>query len=209
MIAKDSPSKKRFWAAAVRWLAASSALIYALAQFFPGTPVPAPTIDGSWMQTLHVAFEQHWQFGRDIVFTFGPWGFLYGGYYPPTFVTSVIVWAMLAVVFWWAGWRLACHFSGSKLFSWFWLVGFIGLSGLVQDSQRDPSGVWVSGFIGTAGVPSLALATSILIAASSNNVLRAVYAAYFAGVRATAISACALVLLASIGIAIAVRMASS
>jgi hypothetical protein len=153
MTAKDSSSKKRFWATAVRWLAASSALIYALVQFFPGTPVSAPTIDGSWMQTMHVAFEQHWQFGRDIVFTFGPWGFLYGGYYPPTFVTSIIVWAMLAIVFWWAGWRVACHFSGNKLFSWLWLAGFIGLSGLIQDFQRDPSGVWVSGFIGTAGVP--------------------------------------------------------
>ncbi len=154
MTAKDSLSKKRFWATAVRRLAASAALIYALVQFFPRATVSAPTIDGSWMQTLHVAFEQHWQFGRDIVFTFGPWGFLCGGYYPPTFVTSVIVWAMLAVVFWWAGWRVACHFSGNNFFSWFWLVGFIGLSGLVQDFQRDPSGVWVSGFIGTAGVPS-------------------------------------------------------
>src|SRR5665213_2768457 len=154
MTTKDSSSWKWFWASMVRWLAAFTALVYTLVQFFPNAPLSAPTIDYSWMQTLHAAFEQHWQFGRDIVFTFGPWGFLYGGYYPPTFVTSVIVWAMLAVVFWWAGWRVACHFFGNNLFSWFWLVGFIGLSGLVQDFHRDPSGVWVSGFIGMAGLPS-------------------------------------------------------
>lgn len=137
MIAKDSPSKKRFWATAVRWLAASSALIYALAQFFPGTTVSAPTIDGSWTQTLHVAFERRWQFGRDIVFTYGPWGFLSGGYYPPTFVTSVIAWAMLAVVFWWAGWRMACHFSGNKIVSWLWLAGFTGMANLCFGQSFD------------------------------------------------------------------------
>ena len=137
MTAKDSHSQKRFWAATVRWLAASSALIYALAQFFPGTTVSAPTIDGSWIQTLHIAFERHWQFGRDILFTFGPWGFLSGGYYPPTFVTSVIVWAMLAVVFWWAGWRLACHFSSNKLVSWLWLAGFTGMANLYFGQSFD------------------------------------------------------------------------
>ena len=137
MIAKNSPSKKRFWTAAVRWLAASTALVYTLVQFFPGTTVSAPTIDGSWMQTLHVAYEQHWQFGRDIVFTFGPWGFLSGGYYPPTFTISVIVWTMLAVVFWWAGWRVACHFSGNKFFSWLWLAGFTGMANLYIGQSFD------------------------------------------------------------------------
>src|SRR5476649_2115588 len=100
MIAKDSHQKNLPWAPAVRWLAASSALIYALVQFFPSATASASTIDDSWLQTLHVAFEQRWQFGRDIVFTFGPFGFLCGGYYPPTFLISAAVWTMLALVFW-------------------------------------------------------------------------------------------------------------
>ncbi|HUZ08483.1 MAG TPA: hypothetical protein VMV89_13480 [Candidatus Paceibacterota bacterium] len=137
MTATDSHSKNRFRAAAVRRLAAAGALIYTLVQFFPGATVSAPTIDGSWTQTLHIAFEQRWQFGRDIVFTYGPWGFLSGGYYPPTFVTSVIVWAMLAVVFWWAGWRMACHFSGNKLVSWLWLAGFTGMANLCFGQSFD------------------------------------------------------------------------
>jgi hypothetical protein len=144
MIAVDSTPKKIFLTKVVHWLAASGALIYALVQFFPGTAVSAPTIDGSWMQALHVAFEQRWQFGRDIVFTYGPWGFLCGGYYPPTFITSAIVWAILALVFWWAGWRVACHFSGNKFLSWLWLAGLIGVANISGGQSFDVRGVaWV------------------------------------------------------------------
>jgi uncharacterized membrane protein (DUF4010 family) len=59
---------------------------------------------------------------------------------------------------------------------------------------------------GTTSVPNAALASAILIAASSNNVLKAAYAAVFAGGRATAGSAAALVGLAIAGVAIAIAM---
>lgn len=144
MIAVDSPPKKRCWATAVRWLAAAGGLIYTLVQFFPDPTNPAVTIDGSWTQVLHIAFEERWQFGRDIVFTFGPWGFLYGGYYPPTFITSVIMWAMLAVVFWWAGWRVARHFSRNNFIAWLWLAGFVGVAGISGGQSFDIRSVaWV------------------------------------------------------------------
>jgi uncharacterized membrane protein (DUF4010 family) len=57
---------------------------------------------------------------------------------------------------------------------------------------------------GTAGLPEPALASAILIAASSNNILKALYAASFAGRRTTAASAVALVVLAIAGVAIAI-----
>jgi uncharacterized membrane protein (DUF4010 family) len=59
---------------------------------------------------------------------------------------------------------------------------------------------------GTSGVPGGALAAAILIAASSNNLLKAVYAVSFAGGRATAPSAVVLVALALSGIAMAVHI---
>jgi uncharacterized membrane protein (DUF4010 family) len=59
---------------------------------------------------------------------------------------------------------------------------------------------------GTSGMPDGALAAAILIAAASNNILKALYAAFFAGGRATAVSAAVLVLLAGAGVAIAVVM---
>lgn len=58
-------------------------------------------------------------------------------------------------------------------------------------------------------MPLTALASAILIAASSNNVLKALYAACFAGGRKTAASAAALVGLAIAGAAIAVAMATA
>jgi hypothetical protein len=130
MITVNSSPKKKLWAAAIQWLAASTALIYVLVQFFPGAPALVATIDGGWTQALHVAFEQRWKFGRDIVFTYGPWGFLSGGYYPPTFFISVVAWTLLAVVFWWAGWRTARHFSNNIFFSWLWLAGIAGVTSI-------------------------------------------------------------------------------
>jgi len=59
---------------------------------------------------------------------------------------------------------------------------------------------------GTAGVSSGAIAAAILIATSSNNLLKAVYAASFAGGRATAPSAAVLVALALGGIAMAIHI---
>ena len=59
---------------------------------------------------------------------------------------------------------------------------------------------------GTGGMSNDALAAAILIATSSNNTLKALYAAFFAGGRATAVSAAILVLLAVAGCAIAAVM---
>jgi len=57
---------------------------------------------------------------------------------------------------------------------------------------------------GTLGVPDAVIAAAILVAASSNNILKALYAACFAGDRATAASAAALVALAIAGVTIAI-----
>src|ERR1043165_2531648 len=100
----------------IRYLAAASTLLYALSRFLPSAePQRATILDESWKQALHVAFRQHFQFGRDIVFTFGPWGFLYGGYDPGTYWISVIVWAAFSLMIWWVGWRIARHFFRNDL----------------------------------------------------------------------------------------------
>jgi hypothetical protein len=39
--------------------------------------IPAPGIDNSWLTGLNIAFSRGMQFGKDIVFTFGPLGFLF------------------------------------------------------------------------------------------------------------------------------------
>ena len=86
---------------------------------------------------LHFAFAERLQFGRDIVFTFGPWGFLYGEYDPATYLVSVVVWAVLAAVFWWAAWRVITHFFKNPLVCWLWIMAIIGLASISPTLNMD------------------------------------------------------------------------
>ena len=113
------------------WLAGGSSLIYVCSRFLPcAPPSHHGEIEDSFIQFLHRAFVERLQFGRDIVFNFGPWGFLYGGYHPATHLTAVVMWLGLSLVFWWAGWRAARHFSKSELAAWVWLMAFAAVAGL-------------------------------------------------------------------------------
>ncbi len=109
-------------------------LLYAASRLIPCHPVSDYAsylpVDDAWAQVMHVAYAQHMQFGRDIVFTYGPWGFLARGYYPPTYLISVVAWAALASVFFCAGWRLARYFTNNQAIVWLWLTGFTALASL-------------------------------------------------------------------------------
>jgi hypothetical protein len=120
-----------------KWLLPASAFIYLFSLFFPWVSGTPSTPDDSWEMVLHAAFDQHLQFGRDIVFTFGPWGFLYGGYYPPTFPICAAAWTIIAFMFWWTGWRVANHFSSNQLFAWLWFIGFAGVAGMGVEQSFD------------------------------------------------------------------------
>jgi hypothetical protein len=121
-----------------KWLAATISLLFVFSRFMPtGGLGRYEIVDDSWIQMLHFAFARGLQFGRDIVFTFGPWGFLYGGYNPATYSISVIVWAVLAAVFWWAAWRVVTHFFKNPLVCWLWMMAFIGLASISPFLNMD------------------------------------------------------------------------
>lgn len=50
-------------------------LLWPALMIFPYTP--ETYLDASWQETLVHAHTRGWQFGRDIIFTWGPWGFLH------------------------------------------------------------------------------------------------------------------------------------
>ena len=112
-------------------LATLTTLVYILSRFLPCAP---PTFHGeiedSFIQFLHTAFLERVQFGRDFVFNFGPWGFLYGGYHPATHLISVLAWMGLSVVFWWAAWRVARHMTRNQFGAWLWVMAFAAAAGL-------------------------------------------------------------------------------
>jgi uncharacterized membrane protein (DUF4010 family) len=87
----------------------------------------------------------------------------------------------------------------------FGIAGVYSLAAIIGVTDIDPFVLNLAQG-GTSGVPDGAIAAAILIATSSNNLLKAVYAASFAGGRATAPSAAALVALAVGGGAMAIRI---
>ncbi len=89
--------------------------------------------------------------------------------------------------------------------SQFGISGIYGLAAIVGVTDIDPFVLNLAQG-GVTGVGGAELASAILIAASSNNVLKAVYAASFAGGKATAASAAALVALAVAGVAMAIAI---
>ncbi len=111
-----------------RLLISAGVILYVFSRFIPCAAVNdyplADGLDDAWTQALHRAFAAHRQFGTDCVFTYGPWGFLARGHYPPTYLVSVMAWMILSLVFLCAGWRLARHFSGNRLVAGLWLVAF-------------------------------------------------------------------------------------
>jgi uncharacterized membrane protein (DUF4010 family) len=90
--------------------------------------------------------------------------------------------------------------------SQFGISGIYGLAAIVGVTDIDPFVLNLAQG-GVSGVQTVELAAAILIAASSNNILKAVYAASFGGGKATAGSAVALVFLAVAGVAIGIAMA--
>jgi len=84
---------------AARWIGwpACFALVFVSAFFLSGTRQPALELDPSWQTALEYATAHHWQFGTQIIFTFGPLGFLAA----PTSLGR-LVGARIAFAFFWS-----------------------------------------------------------------------------------------------------------
>ncbi len=113
-------------------------LLYLFSRFLPvSPPVHYGEIEDSFIQFLHTAFVERLQFGTDVVYTYGPWGFLYAGYVPATHAVALCVWIGLSLVLFWAGWRTTRHFSKNMLVAWIWLMCFVAVAGLAFATPID------------------------------------------------------------------------
>jgi len=90
----------------------------------------------------------------------------------------------------------------------FGVTGVYSLAAVIGITDIDPFVLNLAQG-GASGIPPGAIAAAILVAASSNNLLKAVYAVSFAGRKIAMPSAAALILLALAGVAIAIRMVGS
>ena len=101
---------------------------------------------------------------------------------------------------------IAMSLASSFATTQFGTAGIYALAAVIGFSDIDPFVLNLAQG-GATGVAEVALAAAILIAASSNNVLKAGYAVAFAGGRMTATSAAALVVLAVGGVGLAILLA--
>lgn len=84
------------------------AFLYSVSILIPWTPREhEAATDFSWILALHFAFVRHLRFGSDIIYTYGPWGFLWGGYHSATYVTVLVLWLLLSIVFVYCVWAIA------------------------------------------------------------------------------------------------------
>lgn len=83
-------------------------LVHAWVRFVPWHPAPVGTdIEASWRWVLHLAADRGFVWGRDIVFTHGPYGFLITDSYDPgTFAPTILGLAAVALLLVAGVWRV-------------------------------------------------------------------------------------------------------
>ena len=121
----NPPHPNRAWA----WKIVGVALfLFTLSAFVPwNLPPPPGDLDVSWNVVLHWAHLHHLDFGRQIIFTFGPWGFVLLRYLPVNFGSVVAAWTLISAGFFAAIWTLSKKFS-SRFGAALWLLLVITLA---------------------------------------------------------------------------------
>jgi len=84
-----------------RKLLACLVVIVSFVGFVPFSPCfPINTLDSGWAFALNVAAAKGLIFGKDVIFTFGPYASIYSGqYFPATDAQSIWGGSLLAVAF--------------------------------------------------------------------------------------------------------------
>ncbi|MFY9227040.1 MAG: hypothetical protein WAQ98_30485 [Blastocatellia bacterium] len=91
-------------------------------------------LDYSWELALHEFFVTKKQFGKEVIFTYGPYGFLFTKmYHPKTYWLTNLGWLFLALVFWWSTLYIAYKLIKNK---WFIFIWFLSLFFIFFDSYH-------------------------------------------------------------------------
>jgi hypothetical protein len=111
---------------------------FTLSVFVPWTvPLPPDDLDSSWMLALQWAHFHHIQFGRQIVFTYGPWGYALAGHAEAIFPWVVGVWTFLGVAFFLGIWKLANFATPNRWAGLFWMFVTIVIGGGAYTQMQD------------------------------------------------------------------------
>ena len=115
-----SPEKLKTTVNAVLWLVLLITIITVFVPFSPS--MPAAGFDQSWIFGLNQAMAQGLAFGKEMIFTFGPYASIYTTtYHPATDFIMVSGSLYLALSYW------ACFIILMKDAQWRWVLAFCGL----------------------------------------------------------------------------------
>ena len=111
-------------AEAVRW--AGGALLLAIVTWPIVVRPPRGDLDPSWRAGLAMAWRDGLQYGTDLIFTYGPWGFVTQ---PELYDTSAYRIAVLVNLVLWAAAALAVWVAVARTWGrgWAWLVSLLAL----------------------------------------------------------------------------------
>ena len=170
------------WWCAWRWAERALAGVLLFIGIFSFPELPALSLDPSWRLVLTRAFYDGLQFGRDVVFTYGPLGFLMGNTYDGSHFWVLIGWQVmksaafaavvlqagerLPVVARWAGYAAVMLFGA--YFDDMLHLSIVLLLGLWCVREDDAPGPWATLAIGGGlAVLSVIKFTSLLLAAGT------------------------------------------
>lgn len=147
---KPAPQKQctgRTKKSLLTYLLGAGVCLYVLSRFIPTESATdasqAGDLDFGWALALHRAFSSDWQFGRDIVFSFGPWGFLASGYNPETYLVSATIWFVFSIVWVVASWRLVMSFRQNQAPGYVWIIAFTAASSIpIQNDFNIIPAAW-------------------------------------------------------------------
>ena len=115
----------------IAWLGVfAGALAWTMLLFVPWNPGIEPEwLDPSWVMGIGEALVKGMRFGHDIVFTMGPWGFVYGrSYRPETFKCLLVIWTALTACMGRLLWAIARRTMASATAGLAWAAGVVFLA---------------------------------------------------------------------------------
>lgn len=112
-------------------------LLFAYHLLLPLTPIKFnDTLDYSWELALNVCFAEQMQFGKEVLFTYGPYGFIMNRlYYPATFSIMFVSWLFFVTTFWWASFQIGKYYLKKPLSVLIWLLALMIFSALIEGNS--------------------------------------------------------------------------
>jgi hypothetical protein len=109
--------------------------LFAVLVWAPWLPLlPDAGLDSSWSYALHLARVARWRWGEDVVFSYGPTGYVFTGmYHPDTYAEMIAAWTFVALVAATTGTWLARRHGLPPGVALLWLVALFAVAGLSRE----------------------------------------------------------------------------